>query len=563
MLVTMPSWSAGVSLSFHAVVDRQALLSAVYGPDSGAQVAGRLDELVDAFADVGRKRTGWTEADAWMIAYPDQFSDPGQAPLEVLGKLLDEWRWLTGVHILPCYPWSSDDGFSVTDHEQIEPSYGTWEDIEALARGRTVMLDAVINHMSAESAWFRAFLAGDDAYAGFFAEEQPGEDYSTVVRPRTTPLFHQFEGAAGPRSIWTTFSADQVDLDYSNPDVLVRIAEVLLTYCARGATALRLDAIGFLWKQSGSTSIHLPQTHQLIAVLASVVRSAFPGVLVVSEVNVPHVENLTYLGTQAQPESDLIYQFTLAPLILNAVATGDVEPLVAWANSLRLPRRGVSFLNFLASHDGVGVRPAEGLVSSIEPLLQLVDRAGGAVSYRELPGGERAPYELNSTWFDLVTGADSDDIGPHLATHALMLAMPGIPLIYAHSLFGSRNDHVLHRSPGRARSLNRHKFERATQLRALLAERSTRQARVFESIKRMVSTRSQIPAFHPEGSHRLSRTGDGVILVERAWEGSEAVVAVNLSGERQPLGDVGASPVAESRRSGSLEPWEHCWFVRS
>ena len=535
---------------------RLTLLNEVYGSNTASSLAARLDAKVAAHRQTGAGPREWSERDAWLIAYPDHFSRDGESPLATLGSLLAEWNWLTGVHVLPCYPWSSDDGFAVIDYRQIESSYGTWSDVQRLGEGRTLMLDAVINHMSSQSTWFREYLAGRrDA---FFAEESPGADYRDVVRPRTTPLFHTFDAHDGPRSVWTTFSADQVDLDYANPAVLEAVADVLLCYCANGATALRLDAIGFMWKQPGTTSIHLPQTHTLIAVLGSVVREAYPGTLIVSEVNVPHAENIAYLGTREHPESDLIYQFTLAPLTLYAVATGDCEPLVRWADDLTMPREGVSFLNFLASHDGVGVRPAEGLVPSMEPLLGAVAAAGGEVSFRDLPGGGgRAPYELNSTWYDLVGGVEQ-----HLATHAVMMAMPGIPLIYAQSLFGSSNDHELFAETHRARSLNRHKFTDPDALIATVADPSVRAGRVFAGIRAMIQRRAAHPAFHPEAAHRVSSPASGVIRIDRRSNDAVATVVVNLTAHRREILDVDLTAVDDAAGSmTALEPWEHRWIT--
>lgn len=543
---------------------RRNLLAGVYGEAEAASVAAALERMVARFRSRDRPRVRpWSERDVWLISYPDQFASEGESTLATLGRLLDDWEWLTGVHVLPCYPWTSDDGFSVLDYHSIEPSYGDWEDITRLASdGRHVMLDAVINHMSSESAWFEGYLRGDPARAGFFIEQEPDADYRDVVRPRTSPLFHPFRGHDGTRQIWTTFSADQVDLNYANPDVLEAVAEVLLTYCARGATALRLDAIGFMWKQAGTSSIHLRQTHDLIAVLGSVVREAFPGTIVVSEVNVPHAENVAYLGTSDRPESDLIYQFSLAPLTLSAVLTGDCDPLVQWANDLDLPRSGVSFLNFLASHDGVGVRPAEGLVEDLTPLLDATDRAGGQVSYRQLPDGDLAPYELNSTWFDLVADGGSNGMERHLATHAVMMAMPGIPLLYVHSLFGSPNDHDLFRHTGRARSLNRHKFSDAESVRQRISSNQNREGRVFSQIRTMARWRSGHPAFHPEAGHRVSEIAPGVVRIDRFTDHEHAAVIANLTGESHALDLVAAAPLDGGPQDvGVIGPWEHRWVA--
>lgn len=493
---------------------RLALLKRVYGDRLNSReietVSARIEALISGSVptegpSLRVQRPKVKAAPTWLIAYPDQFSLLGTPPLETLRSVVTDHLSgvVDGVHVLPFHPWSTDGGFSVEDYDRVDERYGTWDQISALAANTPTMFDAVINHLSVEGPWFQGFLAGDPEYAGFFRTGDPSKDHRSVVRPRTHPLFTQFTFADGStRHVWTTFSADQADLDYANPDVLVRVLQVLLAYTARGARAIRLDAVGFLWKDEATPSIHLPQTHDLIKLMRSTLDAAAPGTLLISETNVPHAENISYLAaeTPGEPEVHAVYQFPLAPLVAHAALTGDTSTLRSWLTGLG--HKGLapaSFLNFLASHDGIGLRPAEGLLNADQ--LQLLAEAcvavGGRVSMRSLPDGGEAPYELNTTWFDLMrfdveSGGLVDEVEAlrrHLACHEIMLALPGIAAIYVHSLFGSPNDQRSYAETEHNRDLNRARFTNLNALWALTDDSGSRPAQVLEGLIGLVARR--------------------------------------------------------------------------
>lgn len=517
---------------------REYLLSYLYGSQAES-VGAEINTLLARHSQPGGEYPGWSQRDAWLITYADQFQAPGATPLQTLHRFLTEHlaSWLNGVHILPFYPWSSDDGFSVIDYLAVDPTHGTWKDIERLGADYRLGVDAVFNHMSAQSEWFRGFLEGDSQFQGFFRTRRPGGDYTKVVRPRTSPLFTTYPGADGPVDVWTTFSADQVDLDFANPRVFLRTLDVLLEYCKRGASFVRLDAIGLLWKEEGTPCMHMPQTHAVIQLWRACLDRTYPDVILLTETNVPHAENVSYFGDGSIREAQMVYQFPLAPLVLHAYRTGDATALREWAAGLGRPRPGTTFFNFLASHDGVGVRPLEGLVASgsVEGLAALTERAGGRVSSRTGPDGSAVPYELNSTWFDLLAAGYAEEaaIARHLGSHAIQLALQGIPGIYVHSLFGSPNDQRGYAKTGRARSLNRQKFADIAGLEASL--KVGRSARVFDGMRSMLSRRSADPAFHPDSEQEVIDLPSGLFGVRRMSEGSVTTVIVNLGDRDQKV----------------------------
>lgn len=485
---------------------------------------------------------GLCERDAILITYGDQVVEPGVAPLRTLDGLAT--RHLGGaistIHILPFYPYSSDDGFSVIDYTAVDPALGTWDDIARLGAGFRLMFDAVLNHASVESEWFRAFLCDDPRYRDHFIAVDQGTDLSQVVRPRALPLLTRFEAASGERWVWTTFSADQADLNYRQPQVLLDMVEVLLLYVERGASLIRLDAIPYLWKEAGTPCIHLPQTHTVIRLLRAVLDDVAPYVLLVAEANAPHAENLSYFG-DGMGEAQLVYNFALPPLLLHTLQTGSAAALARWAAGLTLPSGHVAWLNFAASHDGIGLRPAQGILSHAE-IDALVARAvahGGFVSYRRHADGSESPYELNINYFDALSDPQgalplSTQVDRFIVSQAIMLALAGVPGIYFHSLFGSRGWPEGVRLTGRPRTINRQKLALA-ELERELADPASLRHQVFARYRALLAARATCAAFHPLGAQRVLDLGDAVFaLLRTAPDGGESALCLhNVSG--QPL----------------------------
>ena len=455
----------------------------------------------------------------------------GAAPLRTLGEALatELADVVSGVHILPFYPWTSDDGFSVSDYTVVDPALGSWDDLAPLRARYRLMYDAVINHVSAAHAWFQAFLRGEAGAADRFIILDPATDVSLVTRPRTHPLLTRFETAAGPRWVWTTFSADQIDLNPATPELVLDVIEVLLLYAHHGADLIRLDAIGYLWKQVGTRSIHLPQTHACVKLFRAALDAAAPGVLLITETNVPHADNISYFG-DGTDEAQLVYQFPLAPLVLDAFRRSDARHLVGWARDLVLPGPQTTFFNFLASHDGIGIVPASGILLPEETagLVQQTREHGGQVSYKRNSDGSESPYELNITLFDMLNdpqAADDIAIDRFVAAHAIALALQGVPGIYVHSLVGSHNNLAGLAETGRARTINREKWSRAD-LSARLADPAHHERRVFDRMAALIRARRGCGAFHPNAPQRVLSAPAGVFALLRGGPGAEQALCL-------------------------------------
>lgn len=486
----------------------------------------------------------WSERDIVLITYGDQVQREGEKTLATLHRFLRD-HGLSGlistVHLLPFFPYSSDDGFSVIDYKSVDPELGDWNDVRNLKADFSVMADLVLNHVSSRSEWFQGYLEGRTPYTGYFIDVDPSTDLSAVVRPRSLPLLTRYETKLGPRHVWTTFSDDQIDLNFANPDVLAAMVEILLFYLSQGVRIIRLDAIAFLWKEIGTNCMHLPQTHEVVKLFRDLFDILAPNRILLTETNVPHAENISYFGDG--DEAHMVYQFSLAPLLLDALLTGDGAPLKNWIQTVCQSPPRTTYLNFTASHDGVGVRPLQGLVSKerFDSLLGEVRARGGHVSTRRLADGTDSPYELNITYLSALEEPQAADprtrIRRFLTSQAIMLALRGVPAVYFHSLVGTPNDYNNVAKTGRARSINRRKYNEQ-ELNDLLNEPGSCQSLVFEQMKQMLAIRIAQPAFHPEAEQELIEVSNPAVLAFRrsAIDGSQEIqVVANLSANEQEI----------------------------
>jgi sucrose phosphorylase len=560
------------------VSDKQAALAARISPYVEALYPHDADEVCRRLLDLaatyaarlgGRRVPALTHGTSYLITYGDGIRRRGEAPLHTLTTFLRDHvgEAISDVHLLPMFPWTSDDGFAVVDHRAINPALGTWSDVADLARGRSVMFDFVANHTSARSPWFAGWLARDPAYAGFYLQRDPDFDDTQVVRPRTTPLYHEFRRPDGTSTwTWTTFGEDQVDVDVHHPGTLLELTDVLMEYVARGASAIRLDAIGYLWKESGTTCLHLPQTHAVIKLWRALVDHVAPGARLLTETNVPHAENISYFGN-GHDEAHLVYQFALPPLVLHSFVAGSTARLSSWADGIGRVSDTATWFNFLASHDGIGMRATEGILDDAErrALVERTHAHGGQVSWASHPDGSRTVYELNLSYLDALCTVDearNPDVltAKALAAHSILLAFLGVPAVYYHSLVGSPPDLEGMVSSRINRRINRAVLD-ADHLTVELQELPRRRL-VFQGLRHLLEVRRRHAAFSPYGTQRVERLDDRVFAVRRGeGTGHELRCVTNVTGDDVPLPDVRGADVLTGHRvdSPTLGPWDTLW----
>jgi glycosidase len=545
----------------------------VYGTEKGKQTFDGLQELIGHWETVNwQQNLPLTEKNVYLITYGDAISTPKEAPLETLHRFLKKHvdSTITDVHLLPMFPYTSDDGFSVTDYRAVNPEYGDWDDIEHFSADYRLMFDFVANHISKSSNWFQGYLNGDERYAQYFISEDAQFDASHVVRPRTSPLFHEYEGHRGRKTAWTTFSEDQVDVNIAHIPLFCEMSDILLDYAYRGASSIRLDAIGFLWKESGTTCMHLPETHAIISMWRDLLDFFKPGTQIITETNVPHQENISYFGDGTN-EANQVYQFSLPPLVLFSFTTHDASKLSEWAKGIERVSDTATYFNFLASHDGIGMRPTEGLLSEDQRQL-LVDKVvanGGRISYKTNPDGTQTVYELNINYMDALVnkdeqGNDALNAQKALAAHCILCSVIGVPAIYYHSLFGSSNDYKGLKESGINRRINREKLDAVVLAEELKSVE--RRRLIFEGISRIIKVRQATSAFSPYADQQVLDLDKRVFAVRRKNQqtGSSVVALANVTNQpiRLDTNLTGKNLFTSKQvaQTIELEPYGYAWI---
>ena len=524
---------------FHALLRQH--LEFIYPDSDPAELLPRIKAVFEGFR---RSLTGelWSERDTVLITYGDTLLNPDEKPLRTLQTFLNEHvgETVSTVHVLPFCPYSSDDGFAVIDYCEVNPNLGTWDDLTEISQTYSLMADLVINHVSSESQWFRNYCGGKNPGSQYFVEATVDDDLSQVVRPRATPLLRPTSTPSGMKHVWCTFSHDQIDLNFRNPDVLIEFVKIVRLYLERGVRLLRLDAVGFLWKEPGTTSLHLPQTHEVVRLLRTLLDYFAPGSILLTETNVPNHENLSYFGNRN--EAHLIYNFSLAPLLVHALITGNSSYLKRWMMSMPPAPVGCTYLNFTASHDGIGMRPAEGLLSDEEQfqMVETIHRFGGRISTRRATDGTEQVYELNISLFDAlkgtVAGEDHLQVDRFLCSQTVMMAVEGMPAFYIHSLLATPNDLGGVERTGHNRSINRHRWCYA-ELEEKLSDPESDHSLVFNELTRRLAIRQRQLAFHPNATQFTLQLAEPYFAFWRqSADRSQSIFAVhNMTAEQQEL----------------------------
>jgi glycosidase len=556
----------------------KASLYRIYGDKIGEQAFQKIFPLINRYKVCDNHRGKFfSEKDIILISYGDTLYRTGEVPLRTLHTFAERYlkNVVSTIHFLPFFPFSSDDGFSIMDYAAIRNDLGTWEDIETIGRDFNLMFDLVLNHVSAKSEWFKRYLEESSGFKHLAIEVDPSADLNRVVRPRSLPLLTEFLKSSGEVvNLWTTFSADQIDLNFKDPDVLALMIKTLLLYVEKGAKIIRLDAIAYVWKEIGTSCIHLDQTHELVKLFRAILDQVSPETLLITETNVPHEENISYFG-DGHDEAQMVYNFTLPPLLLYTFSKEDATQLTQWASGLDNLSKTNAFFNFTASHDGIGVRPLEGILppAAVKELADLIMKNNGKVSYKRNPDGSESPYELNITYVDALSrkspGGDSRHAERFLASQAVQFVFPGVPASYIHSILGSRNWQEGVMKTGRARSINREMLDADRVLEQLEDPESLR-SKIFYPMIEMMKTRRKQPAFHPNAAYEvldldprifgMIRT-DGKQQIYTVTNISSEPVSISLSKAEAPsrLEDL-ITGKQYSSQAVSLNPYQYLWL---
>ncbi|MBN1055569.1 alpha-amylase [Clostridium botulinum] len=554
----------------NSVIDK---IKFIYGENYKEEYKEEFDKLISKWENEKfNKADEVSEKNVYLITYGDSIYEEGVPTIQTLNKFLKEEvkGTITDVHILPMFTYTSDDGFSVVDYMEIDKNLGSWEDINTLSKDYRLMYDFVANHISKSSRWFKGYLNNEKKYAEYFIKEDKSFDTKNVVRPRTSSLFHEYEGKDGIKTAWTTFSEDQIDVNIKHFPLFIEMTDILLNYAKNGATSIRLDAIGFLWKESGTNCMHLPETHKIIEIWRLLLDYFKKNTQIITETNVPHVENISYFGNKSN-EAHMIYQFTLPPLVLYTLTTHNARKLTDWAKTIDRVSENATYFNFLSSHDGIGMRPTEGILTEGEKQV-LVDKVvenGGRVSYKNNTDGTKSVYELNINYNDALINKNEDisteaQVDKIIASNAILLSCVGVPAIYYHSLLGSRNDYKGLEESGINRRINREKLEYTKILKEL--EVDERRSAIFSRIKKLIALRKEESAFSPFAMQKVLELGEGIFALERFNEktGEKITLILNVDSKEANVyfNIKGVDKITGRKIDGNitLKPYEFVWI---
>ena len=511
----------------------------------GEETAGKYTEIIETMINNAQKKqkeqkkVKWDEKDVVLITYGDQIYKTGEKTLKTFDDFSEKYfkNVFELVHFLPFFPYSSDDGFSVIDYKKIHENMGDWADIEKIRKNFRLMFDFVCNHISAKSEWFQEYLKCNPEYDNFFIAIDKNTDLSLVTRPRTLPLLSEFDTACGKKYIWTTFSDDQIDLNFENPEVLVKMLDVLLFYLEKGADWIRLDAVGFMWKEAGTTCIHHEKTHEIIKLFRDAAEQTAPGTVIITETNVPHKDNISYFGN-GRDEAQMVYQFPLPPLVIYTFMHGDSSAISRWASNLEVPGDEVTYFNFLASHDGIGINPVRGIIEE-EEILEMVrnlEKEGALVSYKKNTDGTLSPYEINSSYINAVSRKnDTDEMktGKFLNAQAVLLAFKGVPAIYVHSILGSENYYEGVKITGMNRTINREKLEYG-KITSELENKNGIRSRIYNRLKELIKARKTEKSFNPDAEQIIQNFGSEVFsFIRISVDKEEKILIINNISDKE------------------------------
>ena len=503
------------------------------------------NEIVQLIEDFNKKnqvnKINISEKTSLIISYGDNIYSNQSSSMKIFQKFFQKnlEKLFDTIHFLPFYPSSSDSGFAVKDHYQIDRKIGNWSDLKKISKSKKIMADVVINHASARGLWFKNFLKRKKPGKDYFLTVNSKFNTSKVVRPRDHKLLKKIKIFEKNDYLWRTFSPDQIDLNFKNPSVLLRFIKIIIHLINNGVTIFRLDAIAYLWKQNGTKCINLSQTHEIIKLLRVVTSLLNVQTLIITETNLPEKENLSYFGKNN--EANWVYNFSLPPLLIHAFLFENSSYLNQWSRKLPSTKHGNCYLNFIASHDGIGIRPTEGILNekTLSSFLKRLKKNGSKFSYRKVQNKSKKVYEANITVFDALKKSDFDPKGlffleRYVSAHAIMISFEGIPAVYFNSLFGKSNDEAKYIITGNNRDVNRYKWN-FNNITTKLRDKKSKQSIFYRNIGALLETKRKQKAFHPNASRININLGPKIFCFKRiSKDKKQSIICMtNLSSKIQ------------------------------
>ena len=485
-----------------------------------------------------------------LITYVDRLSGGGLSELRAL--LNGHLRGIFGgVHLLPFFNPidGADAGFDPIDHTEVDSRLGTWEDVGTLSEDFELTADLIVNHISSKSLQFQDYYrqGPDSQFAGMFLTYDrvfplgaSEADLLRIYRPRPELPFTNVRLESGERRLlWTTFAAQQIDVDVDHPQCRAYLAAILERFRSARIRLIRLDAIGYAIKKPGTSCFMIPETFRFIALLAAQARAL--GMEVLVEVHSHYLQQL-----EIARKVDWVYDFALPPLVLHSLFTGDARPLAHW-----LTIRPYNSVTVLDTHDGIGVidvgadgEGESGLLASaeIDQLVETIHSRSQGESRRATGAAANNLdlYQVNCTFYDALGRRGNE----YLIARAVQFFVPGVPQVYYVGLLAGTNDMDLFARTRVGRDVNRHYFTPG-EIQSAVANP------VVHNLLALIDLRNTHPAF--EGQVQVESPFNHVLTITWKRDGHLAKLEVDFS-EPHALITYSTADGVQQRALGILAP---------
>ncbi|WP_237427105.1 alpha-amylase family protein [Deinococcus xianganensis] len=601
-----------------------ASLQAAYGEQAEPLLAQLLEVMLHAYhtrpADLKRLDEARLLTPDWLqrpdtvgyVAYTDRFAGTlkgvqGHLPyLEDLG--------VTYLHLMPLLkprPGENDGGYAVMDYRAVRDDLGSMDDLSALAadlraRGMSLVLDLVLNHVAQEHEWARRARAGDPTYRAYFhiypdrTEPDAFERTLPEVFPDFAPGNFTWDDAA-QGWVWTTFNTYQWDLNWGNPDVLREFVDIILHLANRGVEVFRLDAIAFLWKRLGTDCQNQPEVHHLTRALRACARIVAPAVAFKAEAIVAPADLIHYLGTRDHhgKVSDMAYHNSLMVQLWSSLASRDTRLFTQALSAFPPKPTNTTWGVYVRCHDDIGWAISDADTSAVglsgpghrHFLSDFYSGehpgtfARGLVFQFNPQTGDRRISGTLASLAGLEAALDTGhpEAVDHAARrilllHAVILAFGGVPLLYMGDELALLNDHAFGDTPEHAadnRWVHRPRMD-WTRAQDAARDTTTPHGRVNAGLRHLIHARRALPHLHASIESRPLPSPDPCVLLLRrdhpqgtflgVYNFSEHTIQFPAHVLRDVLGEHAVDHVAGSAFSFGaqpvvLDPYRALWLT--
>ncbi len=557
----------------------------VYGDDYA--VVKWVRQCVDAAVKAAQRRSPARQAlDATRDADPTWFQGPEQVGMMLYVDLFAgdlkgieahlpylKELGVTYLHLMPLLKpreGPNDGGYAVESFRAVDPQLGTMADLRHLAErlraeGMLLVIDFVMNHTAQEHAWAQKALAGSERHQGYFFmfDDRRGPDAYERTIQDVFPDFAPGSFTYRPeldKWVWTTFYDFQWDLNYTNPEVFLRMLEEMLFLVGTGVDGLRLDAVPFLWKRLGTNCLNQPEAHELLRAYRALVRIAAPGVLFKSEAIVAPDDIIRYLGVGGfeGKECDIGYNAALMCHLWHALASENTQLLQTMLTSVPQAPVEAMWLNYIRCHDDIGWGLSDEDCAAVGQDGRSTRQYCAAFYAGDQPGSYAEGYRfqvdrwtgearttgtaaaltgLQKAQVSAIPAAIDQAVDRMLLLHRIIFAMRGMPLLYSGDEIGQLNDFRYLQDPLKAHD---NRWTHRPPMDWAKAERrhveGTVEHRLFHGIQRLAAVRKTQPALHGRADERLLVTeNDRLFIVERQHSDDRLLLLANLSSQPQRL----------------------------